>query len=146
MIKSNSKQAKQNIQEYIVNHFDATNYSPNFDYITEAQADTAAGRRNVDIFSMVAHAIAETFYSEMLRYDNRYKAGRLSRYDLFEYWCSGLPSILDTCYYYNRSAVDDLAAILNETDDEKSRCTEAQAEKRLTQLIYKEIYSVKGVI
>lgn len=146
MIKSNSKQAKQNIREYIVKHFDGTNYSPDFDYITQAQADMAAGRRNVDIFSMVAHAIAETFYSKKLHFDNRYKAGRITRYDMFEDWCSGLPSILDTCYYYNRSAVDDLAAILNETDDEKSKYSESQAEKRLTQLIYREIYSVKGVI
>lgn len=146
MIKSNSKQAKQNIREYIVKRFDGTNYTPDFDYITQAQADMAAGRRNVDIFSMVAHAIAETFYSEKLRFDNRYKAGRITRYDLFEDWCSGLPSILDTCYYYNRSAVDDLAAILNETNDEKSKYSETQAEKRLTQLIYREIYSVKGVI
>ena len=145
MIKSNSKQAKQAIKKYIIDHLDATNYSPDFDYITQAQADNAAGRRGVDIFSMVAHAIAATFYSEKCRYDPRYKAGKISRLDLFADWCSGLPSILDTCYYYNRSAVDDLAAILNETDDEKSKYSETQAEERLTWLIYREIYSVKGV-
>lgn len=145
MIKSNSKQAKQAIRNYIIDHFDVTNYSPDFDYITQAQADNAAGRRNVDIFSMVAHAIAETFYSEKCRYDNRYKAGRISRFDLFADWCSGLPSILDICYYYNRSAVDDLAGILQETEAEKAKFSESEAEKRLTWLIYREIYSVNGV-
>lgn len=145
MLRSNSKQARENIRAYIVDHFDGTNYTPDFDYIEQAQKDTAQGIRNVDIFSMVAHAIAETFYNEKCRFDNRFNAGRLSRYDLFEDWCAGLPSILDTCYYYNRSAVDDLGNILQENDAEKAKYTEQQAEKRLTQLIYREIYSVKGV-
>jgi hypothetical protein len=145
MIKSNSKQAKQAIRNYIVEHFDGTNYSPDFDYIAQAQADNTAGRLTIDIFSMVAHAIAATFYSEKCRYDNRYKAGKISRFDLFADWCSGLPSILDTCYYYNRSAVDDLAGILQETEAEKAKFSESEAEKRLTWLIYREIYSVKGV-
>lgn len=145
MLKSNSKQARENIRAYIVDHFDGTNYAPDFDYIEQAQQDNAAGRRNVDIFSMVAHAIAATFHDEKCRFDNRYKAGRISRYDLFEDWCAGLPSIFDTCYYYNRSAVDDLADILQENDAEKAKYSEQQAEKRLTQLIYREIYSVKGV-
>ena len=54
-------------------------------------------------------------------------------------WCSGLPGVLDTCYYYNRSAVDDLGAILEETDEERARYTEEQAEKMLTTLIYREL-------
>ena len=57
----------------------------------------------------------------------------------FEEWAAGLPSILDTCYYYNRSAVDDLGAILEETDSEKARYSEQQAETRLTYLIYREL-------
>jgi len=145
MIKSNSKQAKQAIRNYIVEHFDATGYSPKFDYIEAEQRKASAGLLNADIFSMVAHAIAETFYSEKCRYDNRYKAGKISRFDMFADWCSGLPSILDTCYYYNRSAVDDLAGILQETEAEKAKFGESEAEKRLTWLIYREIYSVKGV-
>ena len=145
MLRSNSKQARENIRAYIVSHFDGTNYEPEFDYIEQARKDNAQGIRNVDIFSMVAHAIAATFYDEKCRYDSRFNAGRLSRYDLFEDWCAGLPSILDTCYYYNRSAVDDLGNILEESDTEKAKYTEQQAEKRLTQLIYREIYSVKGV-
>ena len=34
---------------------------------------------------------------------------------------AGLPSVLDTCYFYNRSAVDDLGAILEETESEKAK-------------------------
>ena len=50
-----------------------------------------------------------------------------------------MPSVLDTCYYYNRSAVVDLGKILDETPEEMSRFTESQAEKLLTDLIYKEL-------
>lgn len=57
----------------------------------------------------------------------------------FNDWAAGLQGVLDTCYFYNRSAVDDLAAILEETDEEKARYTEEQAEKTLTNLIYREL-------
>lgn len=63
----------------------------------------------------------------------------MTEQERFEEWAAGLPSILDTCYYYNRSAVDDLGAILEETDSEKARYTEQQAETRLTYLIYREL-------
>ena len=62
-----------------------------------------------------------------------------NEFNAFLDWCSGLPSVLDTCYYYNRSAVEDLAIILEETETEKSKFTENEAETRLTQLIYKTI-------
>ena len=57
----------------------------------------------------------------------------------FTDWCQGLPSVLDTCYYYNRSAVEDLGAILEETAEEKARFSEPEAERRLTWLIYREL-------
>ena len=57
----------------------------------------------------------------------------------FADWCAGLPSVLDTLYFYNRSAVDDLGAILEETEQEKNRYTEQQAEQLLTSLIYREL-------
>ena len=58
---------------------------------------------------------------------------------IFADWCAGLPSILNTCYYYNRSAVDDLGEILEETEEEKEKYTQTEAEKLLTALIYREI-------
>lgn len=57
----------------------------------------------------------------------------------FRDWAQGLPSALDTCYYYNRSAVDDLGTILEQTESEKSRYTEAEAENLLTIMIYCEL-------
>lgn len=43
------------------------------------------------------------------------------------------------CYYYNRSAVDDLGEILEETDEEKAKYSEQQAEELLSRLIYREM-------
>jgi hypothetical protein len=50
-----------------------------------------------------------------------------------------LPSVINTLYYYNRSAITDLGDILEETEDERNRYTESQAEKLLTKLIYRTI-------
>lgn len=85
-------------------------------------------------FQETALAILSTFRSEKF-YSSSHKGEARD----FEDWAQGLPSILNTCYYYNRSAVDDLAAILEETDSEKNHYTEQQAEARLTVLIYREL-------
>lgn len=124
MLKTNSKKARENIREYIVNHFDPSNYEP---------------EKNPETFPEIAKFILDTFQEEKY-YSLEYmrKAG-LSEHNVFADWAAGLPSVLDTCYYYNRSAVDDLAAILEETDEEKARYTEHQAETMLTHLIYREL-------
>lgn len=58
--------------------------------------------------------------------------------------CSGIgrkdsPTAFNTLYYYNVSAVDLLADWLNETDSEKARFTEEQAEERITALLFREL-------
>ncbi len=118
MLHSNSRQAKQNIRAYIMDNFDGSGYE-----IKEPKT-----------FQETALVILSTFRSEKF-----YSSSRMNEALLFEDWAQGLPSVLNTCYYYNRSAVDDLAAILEETDSEKSQYTEQQAEKRLTALIYREL-------
>lgn len=63
-----------------------------------------------------------------------------SRYVIFRSWCQGLPSILNTCYYYNRSAVKDLAEILEVAEEELEMLTERFAEEKLTWMLYREIF------
>ena len=123
MLKTNCKAARENTRRYILEHFDPCGY-------TDSPPQT---------WPEIARFIMETFYNEKCKLDNRFRAGRVGKYDLFFEWCQGLPSVLDTCYYYNRSAIDDLGAILAESDAEKARFTEADAEKRLTHLIYMEL-------
>lgn len=65
----------------------------------------------------------------------RYK----SSFEMFRDWAQGLPTAFNTLYYYNVSAVDLLADWLNETDSEKARFTEEQAEERITALLFREL-------
>ena len=124
MLKTNTKQAIENIQKYIKDHFDPCGYDVN-------QAP--------ETFPEMAKIILDTFKAEKPYSDEYIRRNYLSEYSVFVSWCQGLPSILDTCYYYNRSAVDDLGAILEETPEEKARFTESDAEERLTMLIYREL-------
>lgn len=124
MLKSNSKKAKENIKNYIINNFDCSNYE------VETEPTT---------FEEIAQFIYRTFREEKYSMMEDFRYYHHNEFNAFLDWCSGLPSVLDTCYYYNRSAVEDLAVILEETEAEKSRYTEDEAETRLTQLIYREI-------
>lgn len=123
-LRTNSKQAKNNIRKYIMECFDGTNY----------------GIETPATFEECAHIILDTFKSEYL---NGWNASRYPESVNFREWCAGLPSILDTCYYYNRPAVDDLARILEETPKEADRFSEDEAEKMLTNLIYRELINAK---
>lgn len=115
-----TKKANENIRAYIMDNFTPENYTDN----------------PPEDFPRVAAFILEIFRKEKMS-DFRYRD--CSEFTAFTDWCQGLPSVLDTCYYYNRSAVDDLGAILEETAEEKARFTEAEAERRLTWLIYSEL-------
>lgn len=119
MLKTNSKKALENIRAYILENADNTNYGGKCEF-----ADWKTASRFV--FGC---------FLEEKSGDNR----RMGEYDLFEEWARGLPSSFDFCYWYNRPAVDDLGAILEETDEEKARFSESSAEKLLTRLIYNQI-------
>lgn len=123
MLRTNSKQARDNIHKYIMNNFDGCNY------------DIA----NPDNFHDTAIIIYNIFRSEKYHCSEDFRYYHNNECAAFTDWCAGLPSILDTCYFYNRSAVDDLAVILEETDSEKARFQEQKAMDLLTALIYREI-------
>ena len=115
-----TKKANENIRAYIMDNFTPENYTD------DPPKD----------FPRVAAFILYTFRKEKMS-DFRYHD--CNEFAAFTDWCQGLPSVLNTCYYYNRSAVDDLGAILEETDEEKARFSEQEAERHLTWLIYREL-------
>lgn len=124
MLKTNSKKAIEKLRAYIVDNFNFTDYGP------KSQKPKS--------FHEIANFIYNVFINEKYKgAENYYKNYRMQ--DIFEDWCKGLPSILDTCYYYNRSAVDDLAYILEESDEEKTLYSESEAEHLLTALIWIQI-------
>lgn len=121
MLRTNSKKATENVRAYIMAKFDGDNY----------------GIETPATFEETARIIYDTFVNEVWEYSKAYY--HFNELAGFEYWVSGLPSIIDTCYYYNHPAVDDLGDILEETIEERNRYSEQDAERVLTLLIYREI-------
>lgn len=120
-LRTNREAARENVRRYITENFDCSSYSDYFPIVPET-------------FDGIASAIWQTFNTEKPE-----TARRESEIDRFYDWAAGLPSILDTCYYYNRSAVADLARILDESPAEAEKYTESDAESVLTRLIFREI-------
>ena len=123
MLKTNSKKAIENIKKYIVDHFDCSGYD------LEKEPET---------FPEIARFILDTCWEEK-RYNVPEYFGKIPTQAVFVDWCQGLPSVLDTCYYYNRSAVTDLGDILEETETERNKFSEQDAERMLSCLIYREL-------
>lgn len=119
-LKTNSKKACLNVQRYIMDGFTGENY-----HIDKP-----------DNFADTACIVYDCFKREK-GVDDYYRGK--PELDNFTDWCSGLPSIIDTCYYYNRSAIDDLGDILEQGKEYREKYTETQAENMLTWLIYREI-------
>ena len=124
MLRTNRKKAVENIRGYITDNFTPESYTD----------------KEFSEFSEIAAFILETFQKEKYSVPEDFRYYNGNEAAAFTDWCQGLPSLLDTCYYYNRSAVDDLAAILEQTETEKARYTdESKAETLLTALIYREL-------
>jgi hypothetical protein len=127
MLKTNSKKAKENIRQYIIDGFTPENYTD----------------EEITGFNNISKYILKTFRNEKYSTKEDFNYYHNNELTAFFDWCQGLPSLIDTCYYYNRSAVTDVAKILEQTETEAARYTEEQAEQLLTNLIYKEL--LRGV-
>lgn len=126
MLKTNSKKAIENIRVYIIANFDPSNYDEYKNLIGTTD------------FSAVAETIYKVFRAE--KYGN--EKYNVPEVEIFTDWMQGLPTIFNDDYYYNISAVDLLAKLLEETDSEKAKYNEREAENFLTRLIYHEIKKV----
>ena len=122
MLTTNSKKAKQNLRQYILDNFDGGNY----------------GIEKPETFEEAAKIILETFKNEKFYSDRLIQRRQLPMNVVFADWCAGLPSILNTGYYLG-TAVDDLGEILEETETERNRYNQDEAEKLLTLMIWREL-------
>ena len=130
MLRTNSKKATENLKKWTVEHFDADGYN---DFNGDENNFSDCAKYIYRVFLREKYEGAENYYRNT------------SMQDIFADWCAGLPSVLDTAdYYYTRRAVDVLGEILEETEEERNRYTEAEAEKCMTYLLYRTIK--KGVI
>ena len=116
MLKTNSKQARVNLHSYIMNCW---NLEP------EDQ-----GRS----WPETQESIKEAFYYQAYSSDYERKQ---NRQEAFKNWLAGLPKGLGD--YHLCQAVQDLGDILQETQAERERYTEAQASDKLGSLIYREV-------
>ena len=125
MIKSNSIQARMGIRQYI-----RDNYCPEgYDEYEET-----------DSMKRIAHNVLSCFYDEKVKYDTR----RMIYEDLFLEWMAGLPTILHADYFL-LSAKNVLGDILEETEEERDRFTETQAEEKLTRMIWSELLRLSPI-
>lgn len=122
MLRSNSKKACDNIRAYIIDRFTPENYTD------EAPTE----------YSEICKFILDCFRNERWSRKEDYRYFKTEQ-NAFIDWCAGLPSVLDCCFFYNRPAVDDLGEILEESEEEKNKYTESQAEQTLAYLIYREL-------
>ena len=135
MLRTNEKKVNAKVKNYIIENFkDFQQDQPEYKY---DHLHTIASV-NADNYTEVCNAILCIFFCEMLENNNRWNAGRLSRQDAFIDWCQGLPAALN-CDYYLHYAVDLLGEWLEETEEEKKKFTEIQAEKQISYILYREI-------
>ena len=124
MLKTNSKKARENLRLYILENVDVSNYY---------------NLKQPETFKEAATIVLKTFREEYYHSIEDFKYWKNNERLAFSSWTSGLPSILDCCYWYNRPAVDDLGNILEQTKEERNKYNENAACQLLTDLIYREL-------
>lgn len=122
MLKTNSKKARENVMQYIRDW--------DMDYLQERDEHLKDDASDEEVCKL----IYSIFKSETDG-DNR----RLSEQELFYDWAQGLALGGLFCYYYNRSAVEDLGNILEQTEEQRNKYSESDSEWLLTTLIYGEV-------
>ena len=122
-IRTNSKQARKNVVDYIRTYAE--------DHLEEA------GLQGCSDAEMLQY-IRDQFTREACYTNNLRRCG-FNLFQVFKDWAGGLPLGQLFVYLLRRSAVDDLGAILHETDAEKAKYTEEQAEEMLTRLIFRAV-------
>ena len=121
MLRSNSKAVTEKIKKWILENVDFSGYDE------WATLDCSNYRD-------VCRALLETCEKE--KFYSRYP----SKAAMLEDWFCGLPSVLDTAHYiYRANAVDMLGEWLEETENEKARYSESDAEKMISRLLIREI-------
>lgn len=126
MLKTNSKQAREKIRNYIIS-------------LTYFEDENKNGEDFAN-FKELATALDHQFIIEHWSIENEKRYYSYNEYNAFCDWCQGLPSVLDTAdYYVHNRAITILGDLLEETEQERNKYTEEQAEQMLTYLIYREI-------
>lgn len=128
-LRTNSKQAMMNLYEYI---------KQDMDYLVE-RADFDNIKIDINDCKQVATFIYKIYQEEKPDSDQVMYHCRIREQEEFEAWAKGLPLGVMFNYYYQTVAKDIVGEVLEETEEEKGKYTETQAEDLLTYMIYRWI-------
>lgn len=128
MLKTNSKKAKENLKNYIMKYSESSfNDCKNYEKEKFKYKNT---------FSDRCTWLYKKFRSEKKGEEKAYN----NEFLMFDSWAAGLACNQLFLYrWFTRSAQNDVASILEESETEKEKYTESQAMDLLTKLIYREI-------
>lgn len=121
MLRSNSKAVSEKVKAWILENVDFSGYDE-------------WANLNTNDYNAVCKALLETCEKE------KFYSSYPRKYDMLVDWFCGLPSVLDTAYYiYHCNAVNLLGEWLEETESEKARFSESDAENMINRLLIREI-------
>ncbi len=146
MLKTNSKAVKTAIREFIAtgaidwaeetNEYDRENgYEPMAEAV-ELEKLSSKGEKSEDVQKAAAVLIWACFQNEI---KGDYRIGREPLQEIFISWLRGLPSVVSSEAFLLRSAVDFMGGILQETEAEKAKYSETEAENLACYLIWREV-------
>lgn len=136
MLKTNSKKVIEKVHKYCIDSWN--------DYAGEEGLPTA------ESFEIASVGILKKCINEKLCFEKEKRLDFLKHYysnsffAAFEDWCQGLPRSIDA-YYYVRNAVDQLGDWLEETQEERERFSESEAEQKITYLLFRELTKNKDI-
>lgn len=135
MLRTSSKKVKEKIKAYLINGFeDSGRYS-------DKDKDIALYR-----YDEVCDEVLIAFYEQIIEFDKGYYTSPKSNlFDGFVYWVSGLCDEINSIYYYKPIAKDIIAEWLEETEEEKNKYSEEQAERLITSLLWRELLAHSNI-
>lgn len=129
MRKLNCKEVNEALKKEIMDSYESAE-----EYYTYGGAEMKTE------YNDICKDILKSFEREKLDHDLRYKAGNISRQDMFIEWMSGLPSSFPvSCDIFLGSATEWLGNILDETEAEKQKYGDSKAERTSCLILYREL-------
>lgn len=121
-LRTNNKKVTEKVRNYIIDSFHDSDFEEWHNV-------------HVEDYETICTIILSAFWKEKIELDKRHMSDKA----LFFEWCAGLPSILGCEYYYNVSAIDLLGGWLEQTEEQRNKYTEEDAEALITDLIWREL-------
>ena len=129
MRKLNCKEVNEALKKEIMDNYENAEEYYTFD-----------GAEMKTEYNDICKDIMEAFKREKLDNDLRYKAGKMSRQDLFVDWMQGLPTAFPVADdIFLGSAAEWLGNILDETETEKQKYSDSKAERTSCLILYREL-------